>query len=158
MTKQENQQRAESVVLSGWKDIASYLGKGVRTVQRYERDLRLPVRRPAGKLRGSVLTTKSDLDGWVLASALRKPIDVPSQGIDLQTRIDRMKTLCEETVRLRDECRVSRERLCRNIRSIVPCMNGEMSRRIDRRISAPKSHAKWSSNVVASDAKMLKAG
>jgi hypothetical protein len=35
--------------LSGWKDIASYLGKGVRTVQRYERDLALPVREKSAR-------------------------------------------------------------------------------------------------------------
>ena len=29
-------------IFSGWKDIANYLGKGVRTIQRYERELGLP--------------------------------------------------------------------------------------------------------------------
>ena len=38
----------ESAVLSSWKDIARYMGKGVRTVQRWERHLGLPVRRPNG--------------------------------------------------------------------------------------------------------------
>ena len=39
-------------VFSGWKDIASYLGKGIRTIQRYEQTLGLPIRRPAaGTLR-----------------------------------------------------------------------------------------------------------
>lgn len=32
-------------ILSGWKDIASHLGMGVRTVQRYERLLGLPAAR-----------------------------------------------------------------------------------------------------------------
>ncbi len=32
------------MVLNSWKEIACYLGRGVRTVQRYERDLGLPVR------------------------------------------------------------------------------------------------------------------
>jgi len=58
-------------VLSGWKDIAKYLGKGVRTVQRYEWELGLPVRRPAGKLRGSVVATRAELDAWVAGSPLR---------------------------------------------------------------------------------------
>jgi hypothetical protein len=59
-------------ILSGWKDIANYLGKGVRTVQRYEEDLRLPVRRPAGRVRGSVVATKAELDAWVAASPIRE--------------------------------------------------------------------------------------
>jgi hypothetical protein len=54
-------------VFNGWKEIANYLGKGVRTVQRYERALRLPVRRPAGKAKGSVLAIKAELDLWVLS-------------------------------------------------------------------------------------------
>lgn len=32
--------------LTGWKEIANYLGKGVRAVQRYERKFGLPVRAP----------------------------------------------------------------------------------------------------------------
>lgn len=50
-------------VLSGWKEIAHYLRKGVRTIQRYERDLGLPLYRPAGK--SSVMATKPDLDRWL---------------------------------------------------------------------------------------------
>jgi len=103
-------------VLSGWKEIANYLGKGVRTAQRYEHELRLPVRRPAGKSRGSVVTMKSDLDNWVRSGALRNPIDLPSGRIDLRNSIERMKTLCAETERLRTEVLVSCRRLIGNIR------------------------------------------
>jgi hypothetical protein len=60
-------------ILSGWKDIARYLGRGVRTVQRYEEQFKLPVRRPAARIRGSVSATKADLDAWVLASMVREP-------------------------------------------------------------------------------------
>ena len=63
-------------ILSGWKDIANYLGKGVRTVQRYEEELRLPVRRPAGKARGSVVATREELDAWVAASPVRDEIQM----------------------------------------------------------------------------------
>ena len=41
--------RNEVHILNSWKEIANYLGRGVRTVQRWERDLRLPVHRPKGK-------------------------------------------------------------------------------------------------------------
>jgi hypothetical protein len=58
-------------IFSGWKEIARYLGKGVRTVQRYEREVGLPVHRPAGKPRGSVITTKAELDRWVGGGAKR---------------------------------------------------------------------------------------
>jgi hypothetical protein len=58
-------------IFSGWKEIANYFGKGVRTVQRYERELRLPVHRPAGRSHAAVIATKAELDAWVAASAKR---------------------------------------------------------------------------------------
>lgn len=52
-------------VLNSWKEIAAYLGRGVRTVQRWERELNLPVRRPRGKDRSAVIALKSDIDQWL---------------------------------------------------------------------------------------------
>ena len=52
-------------VLQGWKDIANYLGRGVRSVQRYEGELKLPVRRPPGKDRSSVFAFSDELDDWL---------------------------------------------------------------------------------------------
>jgi hypothetical protein len=54
-----------SRVLSSWKDIARYMGKGVRTVQRWERDFGLPVRRARGANRKAILARPADLDAWV---------------------------------------------------------------------------------------------
>jgi hypothetical protein len=67
----------DSTVLSSWKDIARYLGKGVRTVQRWERHLGLPVRRPNGALQKSaVVLYRGDVDAWLAtrfsARALKK--------------------------------------------------------------------------------------
>jgi hypothetical protein len=58
-------QPVKAVVLNSWKEIASYLGRGVRTVQRYEHDLRLPVRRPHGKSRSAVIALTTELDEWL---------------------------------------------------------------------------------------------
>jgi hypothetical protein len=52
-------------VLNSWKEVAAYLGRGVRTVQRWERELRLPVRRPRGKSRSAVIAFKTELDRWL---------------------------------------------------------------------------------------------
>jgi hypothetical protein len=70
----------QSQFLSGWKEIANYLGKGVRTVQRYERELGLPVRRPAGKSTGSVVATRVELDAWVAASPIREAFQLTTRG------------------------------------------------------------------------------
>jgi len=52
-------------VLNSWKEIAAYLGRGVRTVQRWEQELGLPVRRPRGKERSAVIALKPDIDLWL---------------------------------------------------------------------------------------------
>lgn len=54
-----------SEVLNSWKEVAAYLGRGVRTVQRWERELGLPVRRPRGKDRSAVIALKPELDHWL---------------------------------------------------------------------------------------------
>lgn len=56
---------ARSAVLNSWKEIAVYLGRGVRTVQRWERESALPVHRPKGKDRSAVLAIREELDQWL---------------------------------------------------------------------------------------------
>jgi hypothetical protein len=56
----------DQLVLSCWKEIAHYLGKGVRTVQRWEQEWDLPVRRPNGaSIKGPVAARPADLDRWL---------------------------------------------------------------------------------------------
>jgi|SRR5579862_5701600 len=55
-------------ILNSWKEIAAYVGRGVRTVQRWERELNFPVRRPRGKERSAVIALKSDVDRWLRTS------------------------------------------------------------------------------------------
>jgi hypothetical protein len=52
-------------VLNSWKEVAVYLGRGVRTVQRWESDLGLPVRRPRGKSRSAIIALKPEIDRWL---------------------------------------------------------------------------------------------
>jgi len=58
-----------SDLLNSWKEIARYLNRGVRTVQRWEAELGLPVRRPRGRRRGTV-AMRSELDEWLRARPL----------------------------------------------------------------------------------------
>ena len=53
-----------SSVLCCWKEIANYVGKGVRTVQRWERDHGFPVRRPAPDRR-IVIARTAEIDAWI---------------------------------------------------------------------------------------------
>jgi hypothetical protein len=64
--KAEREEVMNPVVLTCWKDIARYLGKGVRTVQRWEREFGLPVRRPTGiDHKSAVVAYTRDLDSWL---------------------------------------------------------------------------------------------
>ena len=98
-----------SGVLSGWKDIANYLGQAVRTVQRYEYELGLPVHRPAGKLRGSVIAVKSDLDAWVASKPARDLPVLLDSNPDPSALVDQLKTKLAEFRRLRQETAESRQ-------------------------------------------------
>jgi WD40-like Beta Propeller Repeat len=50
--------------LDSWKEIASYLGRGIRTVQRWEREEGLPVHRLAHEKRGSIYARREELAAW----------------------------------------------------------------------------------------------
>lgn len=54
-------------VFTSWKEIARYFGKGVRTVQRWERELGLPVRRFEAQAERRVLAVPEELDQWVMS-------------------------------------------------------------------------------------------
>ena len=51
-------------ILSGWKEIAGYLNRGVRTVQRWEVGYKLPIRRPENDVM-SVYAFSDELDAWM---------------------------------------------------------------------------------------------
>lgn len=96
-------------ILSGWKEISNYLGKGVRTVQRYERELALPVRRPAAKANGSVIATKAEIDAWVTASPIRKAFELPRTSADNSAILNEFRRNMTDMHRLREECAQLRE-------------------------------------------------
>jgi predicted DNA-binding transcriptional regulator AlpA len=52
-------------ILTSWKEIGQYLGKGVRTVQRWESEYGLPVRRASSGSHRAVLAVPQEIDAWV---------------------------------------------------------------------------------------------
>jgi TolB-like protein/Flp pilus assembly protein TadD len=57
-------EEARPDLLDSWKEIATYLKREVRTVQRWEKGLGLPVRRLTHDKQGTVFAYKSEIDAW----------------------------------------------------------------------------------------------
>jgi hypothetical protein len=77
MTKASNPDQ-----LTGWKEIAAYLGKSVRTVQRWERQANLPVHRvqPLGEV---VYAFRSELDRWRTTGGGASALDTATDFTDV---------------------------------------------------------------------------
>ena len=90
------------VILTGWKEIASHLRSGMRTVQRWER-AGLPVSRPFPGRRSNVIADSELLDTWMRDSAFWR-----TQDFDLLDHIQRTRQLRAENQR---ERQLLRERM-----------------------------------------------
>jgi len=62
--------------LNSWKEIASYLDRGVRTVQRWEKNLQLPVRRIGKGKRAPAFAVVSEVKLWMETFAVSFPPDI----------------------------------------------------------------------------------
>lgn len=60
-------------LLNSWKEIAVYMGRSERTVQRWEKRFGLPVRRPAGRSRSAVIALPSEIQAWFRAAPASSP-------------------------------------------------------------------------------------
>ncbi len=97
--------RLAPAALNSWKEIATYMGRGVRTVQRWERELGLPVRRPHNHLRSPVIALPAELDEWMRRGQPRRggsrrdhtTSDVAKKSYTL---CEKIKTMCERTQQL----------------------------------------------------------
>ena len=73
--RQPDDQQAQFGQLNSWKEIAAYLGREVRTIQRWEKEEGLPIHRHLHATRSSVYAIRSELDTWLRSrSALVTPV------------------------------------------------------------------------------------
>lgn len=56
-------------ILKSWKEIASYLGVGIRTAQRWKHKRGLPIKQPGSARRSAVLGLPHEIDRWLLDSS-----------------------------------------------------------------------------------------
>lgn len=114
-------------MLNSWKEISSYLDRGVRTVQRWERNLQLPVHRIGKGRRSPVYALIPELNFWMSASgSVRRSEDPkpcllqvsgisPTAAQESRRLLINMRTLAqnlaEATVRQRREAELLQKRI-----------------------------------------------
>jgi TolB-like protein len=72
-SEENNSNRSVPDRLDSWKEIASFFGRQVRTVQLWEKREGLPVRRQHHKILGSVFAHRSELEAWQIARSAMGP-------------------------------------------------------------------------------------
>lgn len=100
-----------AAILNSWKEIASYLDRGVRTVQRWERELRLPVHRIGKGKRSPVYALVPELNFW-LTSVGPEPLSIVHKSRDLVARSrELVRTVAESSARQQKQTEILRSRL-----------------------------------------------
>jgi tetratricopeptide (TPR) repeat protein len=75
--------------LDSWKEIASWLRRGERTVKRWEAERGLPIHRVPGGGRGSVYAFTSELSDWLSTSQVPDPDGTPQTTPNENSATDR---------------------------------------------------------------------
>jgi hypothetical protein len=115
-------------ILNGWKQISSHIDRGVRTAQRWEALLGMPVHRPALKDRSAVVAFSDELESWLS----RTPPHVRNECVEtdgqrvhvngetnekLLRTLDNMSTLVRQTFGLLSQVRMLQEQPRRSRKS-----------------------------------------
>ena len=77
--------------LDSWKEIASFLGRTVRTVQRWEREEHLPVHRHVHQHGASVYAYSADLEAWRSVQSVRGAVLAGDRPADERAHIDYLR-------------------------------------------------------------------
>jgi hypothetical protein len=103
-------------ILNGWKEISNYIERGVRTAQRWEALLGMPVHRPALKDRSAVVAFTDELDRWISRSA---PATLDAHGEGSKEALARVhhkvSTLAWHTSELASQTKALQEQLRRSL-------------------------------------------
>jgi tetratricopeptide (TPR) repeat protein len=75
--------------LDGWKRIAAYLGKDVRTLRRWEKNEGLPIRRLMHDKQGTVYAFRSELEAWRKSRGQAKSPEAPQPAAHSEKSLTR---------------------------------------------------------------------
>jgi excisionase family DNA binding protein len=111
--------------LSSWKEIASYLGVGVRTAQIWERERGLPVHRLPGP-RGQVRARVSELEEWKRSGELNRHTkeDSPTKTHETPSPTEEARTFTENVT---NSAGVANPALANEGASLLPARQGSVS-------------------------------
>jgi hypothetical protein len=110
---------SQSTVLTSWKEIARYLGKGVRTAQRWEQHLGLPVRRPIGaSQKSAVLLHREEVDVWLTTRFSARSIE-DVEAIKKPAALSATRSVLRESMRRASELRKAQHALTLQISESV---------------------------------------
>ena len=104
-------------ILNGWKEISSYINRSVRTVQRWEALLGLPVYRPALKDRSAVVGFSDELDRWISRAAPdageEGAVAISNEGDDagLSRALENVNSMVADAAELSSRMRLLQEQL-----------------------------------------------
>ena len=79
--------------LNGWKEIAAHLGKSVRTVQRWEREYQLPIRRIGRDGGEIVFAFQNEIDAWSARNGRLRESDREPETVVVQIQTRRYRRL-----------------------------------------------------------------
>jgi hypothetical protein len=115
-------------ILNGWKQISNHIDRGVRTAQRWEALLGMPVHCPALKDRSAVVAFSDELESWLS----RTPTDVRNECVAMDNQaandnderserllraLDNMSTLVRQSCDLLSQVQTLQEQLRRSRKS-----------------------------------------
>lgn len=132
------------VVFTSWKEIASYLGKGVRTVQRWEAQFGLPVQRPNEHAKGIVRATREELDQWIATrwSPRTGTFDLPDAPVlnqPVRTGVEASQALRVQNRTLLEGLQESLKRLAHNCENLAVNVAQSRELRQDRTLTLSAS-------------------
>jgi predicted nuclease with TOPRIM domain len=126
----EARAKMENPTLQSWKEIARYLNRGVRTVQRWEH-FGLPVHRPAGHDRSAVFALKQEVDAWLVRSGTSHAKETIT---GLEEEVSQLRAECARLKARLDELEAGKPALVRDGNGAQAHTNAFRERRKEPRL------------------------
>jgi hypothetical protein len=91
--KQVGRMEQSAAKVAEWKEVARYLGKSIRTLQRWERDLIPSTRRTYGKSRSGSFAVSAELDSWAQAHVRAEQAELEENVFIVELMLSNSATL-----------------------------------------------------------------